>query len=559
VSARDRHVVGVDFGTRSARAVVVRVSDGEVLGGGESAYADGVLVERLPGGRPLPPDWALQNPADWLTALRTAVPAAVRDSGVDPASFVGLGTAFTSCTVLPTDVAGRPLARLPGFADRPHAWPKLWSHHAAQPQADRITALAQERGETWAARYGGKVSSEWQFPKALQVLDEDPELYAACARWVEAGDWIVEQLTGARTRNAAAAGYKGLFQDGRYPDAGFLAALDRRFADFAATRLSGELTPLGRAAGRLRAEAAGWTQLPEGIAIAAGHIDAHVTAPAAGVTEPGQLLVVLGTSTCHITVSDRLVEVPGMSGVVDGGVVAGRYGYEAGQSAVGDIFAWWAEHHVPAAYADEARRLGVSVHDHLSALGAARPVGAHGLLALDWMNGNRSVLVDHELSGVIVGLTLATRAEDVYRALQEATAFGTRRIVEAYLEGGLAVDEIVVAGGLLKNRPLMQLYADVLGRPLSEAAATQGPAVGAAIHGAVAAGEYPDVPTAAAAMGRRHPATHRPDPARHAAYGDLYRDYVRLHDALGRPESAGGNEVLHRLRARRNAAHPGLP
>lgn len=553
----ERHVVGVDFGTRSARAVVVRVRDGAELAAAEHVYADGVLSEQLPSGRPLPPDWALQNPEDWTAALRTAVPEAVRASGVDPSSIVGLGTDFTSCTVLPTDAAGDPLCSSPAFAERPHAWPKLWSHHAAQRQADRITGLAEERDEPWLWRYGGKLSSEWLFPKALQVLDEDAETYAAMARWIEAGDWIVERLTGVETRNASAAGYKGLYQDGRYPSPEFLGALDPRFADFAATRLGHAPAAPGTPAGRLTPQAAEWTGLPPGTVVAVGNIDAHVSAPAAGVTEPGQLLLVLGTSTCHIMVSDRLVAVPGMGGVVDGGVIAGRYGYEAGQSAVGDIFAWWADHHVPAAYVDAARQRGISVHEHLTALGAGRPVGAHGLLALDWMNGNRSVLVDHELSGAIVGLTLATRAEDVYRALLEATAFGTRRIVEAYTDAGLAVEEIVVAGGLLRNRELMQLYADVLGRPLSETGAGQGPALGAAIHAAVAAGEYPDVPAAAAVMGRRRPAAYRPDPARQSAYTELYRDYVRLHDHLGRPEAAGGNEVLHRLRARRNAAHSG--
>jgi L-ribulokinase len=512
-----------------------------------------VLDARLPGGRALPPDWALQNPADWLAVLRTAVPQAVHDSGVDPASVVGIGTDFTACTVLPTDARGRPLCQLAEYADRPHAWPKLWKHHAAQPHADRLNALAHDRKEPWVGRYGGKISSEWEFAKALQVLEEDPQIYAATARWIEAADWVVWQLTGVESRNACTAGYKGIYQDGRYPSADFLAALNPAFADFPATRLGEELAPLGAQAGTLCAAAAAWTGLPPSTVVAVGNVDAHVSAPAACATEPGQLLAVLGTSTCHVMVGDRLVEVPGMCGVVEGGIIAGRPGYEAGQSGVGDIFAWWVQQHVPDSYRAEAKRLGLSLHQHLTELCAGEPVGAHGLLALDWMNGNRSVLVDHELSGVIVGLTLATRPEQVYRALLEATAFGTRRIIDAFTDAGLPVTEFVVAGGLVKNRELMQIYADVTGLALSIAASAQGPALGSAIHAAVAAGAYPDVPAAAAAMGKVVRAAYLPDADRHAAYTELYRDYLRLHDYLGRREDDGGNEVLHRLRARRNA------
>jgi L-ribulokinase len=547
----------VDFGTLSARAVVVRVSDGAELSCAVHDYADGVLDDRLPSGRPLPADWALQNPADWVGALRSAVPAAVRAAGVDPAQVIGIGTDFTACTVLPADTQGRPLCELEAFADRPHAWPKLWKHHAAQPAADRINALAHERKEPWIGRYGGKISAEWEFAKALQVLEEDPEVYAATARWIEAADWIVWQLTGVESRNACTAGYKGIYQDGHYPSRDFLAALHPDFADFADTRLGRELAPLGSAAGTLSAQASGWTGLPAGTVVAVGNVDAHVSAPAACATEPGQMLAVLGTSTCHVMVSDRLVEVPGMCGVVDGGIVADSYGYEAGQSGVGDIFAWWVAQCLPDAYAIAAHERGVSVHDYVTGLCAGEPVGAHGLLALDWMNGNRSVLVDHQLSGVVIGFTLATRPEQVYRALLESTAFGTRRIIDAFTESGVPVTELIVAGGLVGNAELMQLYADVTGRPLSRAESAQAPALGSAIHAAVAAGAYPDVPAAAERMGKVRRAAFVPDPERHVAYTQLYTEYLRLHDYFGRAEDEGGNEVLHRLRALRNAAGGG--
>ena len=544
--------VGVDFGTLSGRAVVARMSDGEVLGAAEHEYADAVIDSRLPGaGISLPPDWALQNPADWIAVLQHAVPAAVAASGVDPADVVALGTDFTSCTVLPTDSEGRPLCELPAWRDRPHAWPKLWRHHAAQPQADRINAAARDQDAPWLRRYGGRQSCEWQLPKALQVLDEDPEVYGATERWIEAADWVVWRLVGAETRNAGTAGYKGTFQDGGYPSPEFLASLHPGFADIAATRLEHPLAALGSPAGRLCDQAAAWTGLPPGLVVAVGNIDAHVSAAAAQVTEAGHLLLVMGTSTCHLTSSDVLAEIPGMGGVVDGGIVAGSWGYEAGQSGTGDIFAWWVERNVPESYHAAARERGQGVHAYLSELGDGAPVGSHGLIALDWLSGNRSVLVDHRLSGLVIGLTLSTAPEEVYRALLESTAFGTRRIVDAFVDAGVAVDRITVVGGLLKNHTLMQLYADVLGIPIGVGPADQAAALGAAIHGAVAAGAYPDVRTAARHMGRAQAGVYRPDVRRHRDYDGLYREYLRLHDYFGRDESDGGNEVMHRLRDRR--------
>ena len=560
MTSDERFVIGIDFGTLSGRAVVVQVADGAEIASAVHEFANGVIDKRLPGSdRELPADWALQDPADWLAVLGNAVPEAMRRGSVDPRQVIGIGTDFTACTVVPTTADGTPLAMLDEWRQRPHAWPKLWKHHAAQAHADRITQLAHARGEPWIGRYGGRISSEWQFAKALQLLEEDPEVYAATERWIEAADWIIWQLTGRETRNACTAGYKGIYQDGAYPTEQYLAALNPAFADFARTRLAHPLSALGTPAGRLTEASARLTGLPTGITVAVGNVDAHVTAPAAQAVEPGQLLAVMGTSTCHVMSADVLAEVPGMCGVVDGGIVSGHYGYEAGQSGVGDIFAWWVDNAVPPAYVEAAQRRGVGVHEYLTDLAAAEPVGAHGLVALDWMNGNRSILVDHELSGVIVGLTLATRPEQVYRALLESTAFGTRRIIEAFEDSGVRVDELVVAGGLLKNEFLMQIYADVTGRPLSVAESQQGPALGSAIHAAVAAGAYADVPTAAKAMGSVRRAVYRPDAVRRRGYDTLYREYRRLHDYFGRGEGAGGNDVLHRLRRIRNetAGAPG--
>jgi L-ribulokinase len=555
------YVVGVDFGTLSARALVVRVSDGAEAGTAVRDYEHGVIDRELRG-RELPPDWALQDPRDYTEALSVVVPAAISDAGIDPGQVIGVATAFTASTCMPVlaDSAGTPLCQLPDLAGRPHAYPKLWKHHAAQPQADRINAAAHERHEKWINRYGGKISSEWQFAKALQVLDEDPEIYRLADRWIEAADWIIWQLCGTETRNACTAGYKGIFQDGHYPSPDFLAALDPRFASFAADKLDHPIAPLGGLAGRLTPAAAALTGLPEGIAVAVGNVDAHVTLPAAGSCAPGTMVAIMGTSTCHVMNGQSmngtgLAQVPGMCGVVDGGIVAGLWGYEAGQSGVGDIFAWFTRNGVPGEFAEEAQRRGVALPQLLDEKAAAEPPGANGLIALDWENGNRSVLVDAGLSGAIVGLTLATTAPEIYRALLEATAFGTRLIIETFDASGVPVTELVVAGGLIKSAPLMQIYADVTRRPLSVIGSDQGPALGSAIHAAVAAGAYPDVPVAASAMGRVNRDVYQPDEARADVYDELYAEYVRLHDYFGR----GANEVMYRLRAIRDRALEGGP
>jgi L-ribulokinase len=542
-AGQDACVIGVDFGTLSGRAVVVRVSDGAELGSAVEDYDHAVIEDELPTtGKSLPPQWALQDPDDWIAVLRRAVPAALEAAGTSPDQVIGIATDFTASTPLPVLADGTPLCR--ELPDRPHAYPKLWKHHAAQAQAERINALAEERGEKWLARYGGRISSEWEFAKALQVLEEDPEVYERMDRWVEGADWIIWQLSGVETRNACTAGYKAIYQDGHYPSADYVRALDERFADFVDAKIGGPLSALGTRAGDLTAQAAEWTGLPEGIAVAVGNVDAHVTAPAARAIEPGQMLMIMGTSTCHVMNGEELAEVSGMCGVVDGGIVSGLFGYEAGQTGVGDIFGWFVDNAVPPRYHDAAREQGLDVHGYLSELAGAQEVGQHGLIALDWNNGNRSVLVDHDLSGLILGLTLSTRPEDIYRALIEATAFGTRKIIESFEASGLAVRELFAAGGLIKNPVIMQIYADVTRHPLHLIDSDQGPALGSAMHAAVAAGAYPDIHAASEAMGKVRRDVYTPDEARAGAYDALYEHYSRLHDHFGR----GGDDVMHALR-----------
>jgi L-ribulokinase len=540
----EKYTVGVDFGTLSGRALVVRVSDGHELASAEHAYEHGVITDALPGSAVrLPSQWALQVPGDYIDVLRTAVPQAVAKAGIDPTEVIGIGTDFTACTMVPVRNDGTPLCELDEFGDRPHAYVKLWRHHSPQPQADRINAVAAQRDEYWLKRYGGLISSEWEFAKALEMLDEDPQVYQAMDQFVEAADWIVWQLSGTYVRNACSAGYKGIRQDDRYPSAEFLAEVRPGFADFVTEKLDHRIGRLGARAGSLTAQAAHWTGLPPGIPVAVGNVDAHVTVAAADAMQSGQLVAIMGTSTCHVMNSEVLREVPGMCGVVRGGISEGSWGYEAGQSGVGDIFGWFVANCVPESYQIEARRRGMSVHEHLTELASGQRVGEHGLVALDWHSGNRSVLVDHELSGVMIGQTLATTCVDMYRALLEATAFGTRMIVETFVNSGVPVTELVVAGGLLKNHLLMQIYADAVGLPLSIVTSAQAPALGSAIHAAAAAGAFSDVRAAAAQMGRRSRNAYTPIPENVAAYDQLYGEYVAAHDWFGR-----GNQMMRRLR-----------
>ena len=545
---QEQFVIGVDYGTLSGRAVLVRVSDGLELASAVHEYKHAVIEERLPAtGAKLPGDWALQVPQDYLDVLSATVPAVLAESGVAPERVIGIATDFTASTPLPVLADGTPLCQLPEFAGNPHAYVKLWKHHAAAEQADRINRLAHERGEPWIARYGGKISSEWQFAKALQLLEEAPEVYAAMRHWVEAADWIVWQLCGEYRRNVCTAGFKGIYQSGVHPSREFLAALNPDFAGFVDEKLEWPIAQLGERAGGLTDWAAGLTGLPAGIAVAVGNVDAHVTAAAANAVSPGQMVAIMGTSTCHVMVGETLAEVPGMCGVVDGGIVAGALGYEAGQSGVGDIFGWFVSKFVDQKYQQDAATLGRTLHDHLSVLAAEEAAGESGLIALDWQSGNRSTLVDHELSGLILGLTLQTRPEQVYRALVEATAFGTKKIIETFNRSGVPVQEFIAAGGLIKNEFLMQIYADILNMPIKLIASSQGPALGSAIHAAVAAGAYADVVQAAASMGGVQERVYMPNLENTQTYAELYAIYDELY------EQFGANGMMHKLRRTRNA------
>nr|MCR5649082.1 ribulokinase [Oscillospiraceae bacterium] len=447
-----------------------------------------------------------------------------------------------SCSPMPVYKDGTPLCFAPKWENDRNAYVKLWKHHAAQDKADRLNAVAAERGESWLETYGGKVSSEWMIPKLWQTLDEAPELYADMDYYIEAGDWLVWKLCGRMTRNSTSAGYKTLWskKDG-YPSSGFFAALDPRLADCADTKLAGPVMTMGQRAGGLTAEMAALTGLKEGTPVAVCNVDAHVTMPAFNITRSGQMQAIIGTSTCHMLIDTEYHKVKGICGTVEDGMLPGMFGYEAGQGCVGDHFAWFVNNCLPKSYADEAAARGISPHVLLTEKASALRPGESGLIALDWWNGNRSILVDSQLSGVIAGMTLATKPEEIYRALIEATAFGTREIIENYKRSGVAVNSFTASGGIPNKNPmLVQIYSDVIRLPVRVVHSTQGPALGSAIFGAVAAGSenggYDDIFSAGAAMGSTDGKTYYPDDGAAAVYDKLYAEYHALHDRYGRED-----------------------
>ena len=553
-----RATVGVDFGTESARAVLVDVSDGTELATAVHSYAAGVIDRRLPGHDiELAPDWALQDPDDYVEALGLTVRGVLSSSGISPEQVIGVGIDFTACTMLPVTSDGTPLCRLPEFRDNPHSWVKLWKHHAAQPEADLINSIAETREEPWLDRYGRRTSSEWFFAKALQILDESPEVYAAADRLIEAADWIVWQLTGIESRNSCTAGYKALWSRRHgFPDPAFFAALAPGFADVVAEKMSLEITSPGQRAGVINAAAADLTGLRPGTSVAVANVDAHVSVPAATVVSPGSMVAVMGTSTCHLTLADTEQVVPGFCGVVEDGVVPGLYGYEAGQAAVGDMFAWFTR------LLDADGRGESDTHNSLERQARLLKPGESGLVALDWWNGNRSILVDADLTGLILGTTLATTPGDIYRALLESTVFGTRVIIEALNGAGIDVHDLVVCGGLpYQNHLLMQLTADITGRPVRVAASRQTPALGSAMFAAVAAGPalggHESIVEAARHMASLSSDEYLPDLSTRPVYDDLYSIYRELHDTMS--ESTSGMRRLRTVQDRARQTTVSVP
>lgn len=536
--------IGVDFGTNSVRAVVVDTGGGRTLGTSVFNYPSGhqgILLDTRD------PHFARQNPADYIEGLRASILGALaeaeRDSGFSRERVIGLGSDTTGSTPMPIDAQARPLALDPAFRDNPaaHAW--LWRDHTSAAEAAAITAMARAHAPEHLAPIGGTYSSEWWWSKIWHCLRVAPDVFDAAHSWVELADFIPAVLSGVTraediVRCVCAAGHKAMYSEawGGLPSKAFLSRLDPKLADLR-DRLYDTAWPPGRAAGTLSAEWARTLGLREGIAIAMGGFDAHYGAVGSGV-RPGTLVKIIGTTTCDCAVAPAGAaagDIPGICGSVDGSIMPGYVGIEAGQSAVGDLLKWWVETVGRGFNPDTSAD---ALHVRLSNEAARLRPGGSGLLALDWNNGNRTILVDPRLTGLIVGQTLHTTPAEIYRALIEATAFGARAIIDRLRDYGVAIDRVVCCGGIAeKNDLFMQIYADVIGQPMRIAGSPQTPALGAAISAAVTAGRaqggYDDWHEAQDRMTSLKDRQFTPDPAAKAVYDDLYGLYRRLHDGFG--------------------------
>ncbi len=541
-----KYTVGIDFGTLSGRALLVNVRTGEETASVVMDYPHAVIDDVLPAsGEVLPVNWALEDPRDYLAVLEYLIPALCAEARISPEQIVGLGIDFTCCTVLPIKADGTPLCALPEFERNKHAYVKLWKHHASQPYADRMNEVAAARGEDFPKYFGGKISSEWLFPKLLQTHKEAPEVTAAADYYIEAGDWLNFLLTGNQKRSYLFASYKAEYLPKvGYPSDEYLAAVDPDLPALAHRLLDAPVVPLGECVGRVTAEAAARFGLAEGTAVATSIPDAHVAAPAVGLTAPGEIYGIFGTSNCYFTLGDRYRDVGGICGYVPDGLMPGYYGIESGLCAVGDHFAWVVDNLATAEDKAEAEEKGIPLIRLLVSRAAEKRPGQTGLLALDWWNGNRNILVDGDLTGLLIGMTLRTETADILRALIEATAFATKVIIDRMGECGIGITSLIAAGGIArKDEFTMQVYADILGIPIKVVASKQAPALGSAIWGAVAAGEYEDVYAASAAMKSPVFRSYSPNAENSEVYSLLYAEYVKLHDYFGR----GENNVMKKL------------
>lgn len=541
-----KYSMGIDYGTLSGRVLIVDIENGQEIASSEYAYPHAVMDDQLPSGKKLDIDYALEHPADFIDVLKIAVPDAVKKSGIDASQIIGIGVDFTSCSVMPVKADNTPLCFLEKYKDEPHAYVKLWKHHAAQDEANKITAMAQKMGEKWLDIYGKKTSSEWLFAKLWQILDEAPEIYDDMDCFLEAGDWLTWFLTGNLKRSACQAGYKAFWNKGLggYPSKEFFKALDPRLENVVEEKLKGEVVPLGTCVGGLTKQAAELMGLKEDTPVAVSVIDAHVCVPAVKIASPGKMLAIMGTSTCHMLLAEEEKPVPGVCGYVEDGILPGFIGYEAGQACAGDHFAWFVENCVPESYRMEAKKQGVSIHVYLQQLASKLSAGQSGLLALDWWNGNRSILVDADLTGLMLGMTLTTKPEEMYRALVEATAFGTRMIIENFEKYGVRVDEFYASGGIAEKSPFaMQIYSDVIKKPIRISGSTQSCALGSAIFGAVVGKAHPDIVTAAEKMGKLKDVVFYPDEKSSQVYDKLFAEYATLQEYFFKQ-----NDVMKKLK-----------
>ncbi len=483
-----KYTIGLDYGTLSVRALLVETATGKEVATAVYEYPHGVMSETLPTGEVLPPLFALQHPQDYIDGMEQTIKSVMKASGVDKNSVIGIGVDFTSCTTLPIKEDGTPLCLTDEFAREPHAFVKMWKHHSPVEETERINKAMEEYAPEFVETYGGKISCEFFLPKLLETIEKAPKVYESADLILEAGDYITYILTGNLVRSACNAGFKAFYDTEKgYVNNEFLKAVHPKFATVTQDKMRGKVMLTGNKAGNLTKEWAERLGLSTDTAVAVSTIDAHTALPSAGFNEEGKMLMIMGTSTCHITITSERKSIEGISGEVKDGIIEGFYCTEGGQASVGDCFSWVVDELTPAKYEKIAKEKGMNIHEYLTSLIENNPPKADGVVALDWLNGVRTPVDRADLNATIDGLTLRTKVEDIYRAFIEGTAFGTKTIVDLF-EG--EVNEIYACGGIAKKNPfVMQVYADVLQKPIKVVRSNQAVALGSAIFGATAAGK----------------------------------------------------------------------
>jgi L-ribulokinase len=513
----------------------VDAKTGEFIAHANKDYTHGVIDSCLPNGNTkIGNDWALQHPWDYIEVLEDTIPGVMQRSYTNASDVVGLAVDFTGCTLLPVDASLTPLCIHERFKSNPHAYVKLWKHHSAKDQAQQIDEVLKKQGILNEPRYGGRVSSELMLPKILQILQEDPIVFEAADQFLESMDWLSQLLTGKTKRSVNPASYKVWWQpeSGGYPEDVF-TALDPRLTNLARQQLRGDMCPVGEKFGCLNETWAKRLGLLAGTAVGCGILDSHAAVPGCGITEPGRMLIIIGTSSVQIVLSEKPYSSKGVLGGVKSGIIPGYYALETGLAAVGDIFEWFILNSVPNQYRLDAKAAGKNIYKYLADLGNQYSPGQSGLLALDWWNGNKTPFVNANLSGIILGLNMATKPEEIYRALVEATGFSTRVIMEQFESAGLHIRDIVACGGIAEKDPfLMQIFSDITNREIKMSASEQTAALGAAIYASVAAGAeyggYDSVVEASSAMSRIQEYSYKPNPANAEIYSHIYDKFKEL-------------------------------
>jgi len=548
-----KYAIGLDYGTLSVRALLIDIETGREAGVSVFNYPHGVMEKELPTGELLPNGFALQHPQDYIDGLIYVITNVMKQSKVKKEDVVGIGIDFTASTVLPVKKDGTPLCMTKEFEREPHAYVKLWKHHGGEEEATYIDKTAKEKNEEWLSLYGGKISAEWMLPKVLETLNQAPKVYEKAERYIEAMDWIAWNLIGEDICSANVLCYKGFvnYRTG-YPSKEFLQALDPRMQNLYEEKFGAPQKRIGETAGILTKEMAEKLGLCEGTPVGTPIIDSHSGVLGGGIIEAGEMMIMVGTSFCHLVYSQKEEEVKGICTLAKEGILPNYYAYEAGQSGGGDIYAWFTKNCVPEKYEIEAREKGVGIHRLLCEKLKDYKAGQSGLLALDWFNGVRSPLMDYNLNGLLLGMNLQTKPEEIYLALIEATAFGTRLIIEEFEKSNISIDKIVLSGGIpLKNPMLVQVYSDILNREISVCPTTQAGALGAAILGVAAATPevtgYNELSEIVEKLGKRGDKIYYPNTANVGEYDKLFAEYKILHEYFGK----GMNDVMRHLNALR--------